>query len=166
MSDSKLPQVVFGIPYGPDIRKLEEAYPNPEEDQVIKSEEFEKVIRVPQKTSRFYGVINTWRRRLRADRNIDSEWVQGVGVKILNPADRLKLSEGNIKQGIRHTGRAFRRLGVVPRERLDAMGQARYDHAVQVASKLTVAGREAKKELAIDLAPIKSLPKPKLVVNE
>lgn len=159
-------QLVNGIPYGPDVRKLEEAFPNPEEDQVITSEEFEKVIRTPAKTARFYGVINTWRRRLRTDRNIDTEWVQGVGVKILNPADRLKVSEGNIKQGIRHTGRAFRRLAITPRERLDATGQQRYDHQLQVAAKLTAAGRDAKRELAIDLAPVKSLPKPKLVVNE
>lgn len=158
--------IVNGIPYGPDVRKIEEAYPNPEEDQVIKSEEFETLIRVPQKTPRFYGVINAWRRRLRADRNIDSEWVQGVGVKILNPADRLKVSESNIKQGIRRTGRAFRRLAITPRERLDAVGQQRYDHQLQVGAKLTAAGREAQKELAVDLAPVRSLPKPKLVVNE
>jgi hypothetical protein len=159
-------QVVNGIPYGPDVRKLEEAFPNPEEDQVIKSEDFEKIIRVEQKTARFYGVINAWRRRLRTDRNIDSEWVHGVGVKILNPADRLKVSEVNIKQGIRKTGRAFRRLAITPRERLDAVGQQRYDHQLQVGAKLIQAGRDAKKELAIDLAPVKSLPKPRLVVNE
>ena len=161
--EAKLPQVVNGIPYGPDVRKLEEAYPSPEEDQIISHGELEKTLVIPQKTARFYAVINKWRKRLRTDRNIDSEWIQSVGVKILNPADRLKVSEGNVKQGIRHTGRAFRRLGIVPRERLDTIGQARYDHAIQVASKLTVAGREAKKELAIDLAPVKSLPKPKLV---
>lgn len=163
---AKLAEVVAGIPYGPDIRKLEEAFPNPQEDQVIKSEEFESIIKTPQKTGRFYGVINAWRRRLRAERNIDSEWVQGVGVKILNPADRLKVSETNIKQGIRKTGRAFRRLAITPRDRLDAVGQQRYDHQLQVGVKLTAAGREAKKELAIDIAPVRSLPKPKLVVNE
>lgn len=163
---AKLAQVVSGIPYGPDVRKLEEAFPNPEEDQVISSDQFESIIRVEQKTARFYGVINTWRRRLRTDRNIDSEWIQGVGVKILNPADRLKVSEGNIKQGIRKTGRAFRRLAITPRERLDAIGQQRYDHQLQIGAKLTAAGREAKRELAVDLAPVKSLPKPKLVVNE
>lgn len=163
---SKSPVVVNGIPYGPDVRKLEEAFPNPEEDQVIKSEDFEKIILVEQKTQRFYGVINTWRRRLRTDRNIDSEWVHGVGVKILNPADRLKVSEVNIKQGIRRTGRAFRRLAITPRERLDAVGQQRYDHQLAVGAKLIQAGRDAKKELAIDLAPVKSLPKPRLVVNE
>ena len=162
---AKLPQVVNGIPYGPDIRKLEEAFPNPEEDQVIKSEEFENIIRVPQKTQRFYGVINTWRRRLRTDRNIDSEWLPGVGVKILDPADRLKVSESNIKHGIRKTGRGFRRLAITPRERLDTVGQQRYDHQLQVGAKLIQAGRDAKRELAIDLAPIKSLPKPKLVAN-
>lgn len=163
---AKLPQVVVGIPYGPDVRKLEEAYPSPQEDQVIKSEDFEKLIRTPQKTARFYGVINAWRRRLRAERNIDSEWVQGVGVKILNPADRLKVSEGNIKHGIRKTNRAYRRLAITPRDRLDDMGQQRYDHQMLVAAKLVAAGRDAKKELAVDLAPVKSLPKPKLVVNE
>lgn len=162
----KLPQVVNGIPYGPDIRKLEEAYPNPEEDQVFTHKELEALLRIEQKSQRYYGVINSWRRRLRNERNIDSEWVHGVGVKILNPADRLKVSEGNIKQGIRHTGRAFRRLAITPRERLDAVGQQRYDHQLQVGAKLTAAMNDAKKELAIDLAPVRSLPKPKLVVNE
>ena len=162
----KIPQVVNGISYGPDVRKLEEAFPSPDEDTIITSEELEKIITTPQKSGRFYGVINAWRRRLRADRNIDSEWVHGVGVKILNPADRLKVSETNIKQGIRKTGRAFRRLAITPRDRLDVVGQQRYDHQLQVAAKLTQAGRDAKKELAIDLAPVKSLPKPRLVVNE
>lgn len=162
----KIPQIVNGVPYAPDIRKLEEAYPSPEEDQIISHADLEKVLNLPQKSPRYYGVINTWRKRLRAERNIDSEWVQGIGVKILNPADRLKESEKNVKAGIRHTGRAFRRLAIVPRERLDAIGQARYDHALTVASKLTAAGKDAQRELAIDLAPVKSLPKPKLVVNE
>lgn len=162
----KPPQLVNGVPYGPDIRKLEEAYPSPEEDQVLQHATLEALLKIPQKSQRYYGVINGWRKRLRNDRNIDSEWVHGVGLKILNPADRLKESERNVKQGIRHTGRAFRRLAIVPRERLDAVGQARYDHALQVASKLTQAGRDAGRQLAIDLAPIKSLPKPKLVVNE
>lgn len=164
--DSKLPTVVNGLPYGPDVRKLDEAFPSPDEDQIIRSAEFEKIINTPAKTGRFYAVINTWRRRLRTERNIDSEWLQGVGVKILSPADRLKVSESDVKRGIRKTGRAFKRLAVTPRDRLDAVGQQRYDHALQVASKLTAAGRDAKRELAIDLAPVKSLPKPKLVVNE
>jgi len=159
-------QLVNGIPYGPDVRKLEEAFPTPDEDQVIRHSEFEALIKIPAKTNRYYGVVNAWRRRLRNDRNIDSEWIHGIGLKFLNPADRLKESERNIKQGIRHTGRAFRRLAIVPRERLDGIGQARYDHAMGVAAKLSQAGRDAKKELAIDLAPVKSLPKPKLVVNE
>lgn len=159
-------QLVNGIPYGPDVRKLEEAYPSPEEDQVLHHSTLEALLKIQQKTQRYYGVINTWRKRLRTERNIDTEWIHGVGLKILNPADRLKESERNVKQGIRHTGRAFRRMAIVPRERLDAIGQARYDHALLVASKLTQAGRDAGKELAVDLAPVKSLPKPKLVVNE
>lgn len=162
----KPPQLVNGIPYNLDVQKLEEKFPSPAEDQIIRHAEFEELLKIPPKTQRYYGVINTWRKRLRTERNIDSEWLHGVGLKILNPADRLKESERNVKQGIRHTGRAFKRLAIVPRDRLDAIGQARYDHALQVASKLTAAGREARHELAIDLAPIKSLPKPKLVVNE
>lgn len=162
----KPPQLVNGIPYNLDVQKLEEKYPTPSEDEIIRHAEFEELLKIPQKTQRYYGVINTWRRNLRRERNIDTEWVHGVGLKILNPADRLKESERNIKQGIRHTGRAFKRLAITPRDRLDSIGQARFDHALQVASKLTAAGREAGRELAIDLAPVKSLPKPKLVVNE
>lgn len=161
----KPPQLVNGVPYAPDIRKLDEAFPAPDEDAIIRHAELEALIKVPAKTGRYYGIVNTWRKRLRNERNIDSEWLHGIGLKILNPADRLKESERNIKQGIRHTGRAFRRLATVPRERLDSVGQARYDHAIGVAAKLTQAGKDAQRELAIDLAPVKSLPKPKLVAK-
>lgn len=160
---SIIPEVVHGIPYGPDILRLDEVFGQRQEDEVITHEEFTSTLRIDAANGRYYAVINAWRRRLKKERNIDTAWERNVGLKILNPADRLRQSECDIQRGIRKTGRGFRRMAIIPRERLDEVGQRRYDHALQVASKLMTATRDANKELAVDLAPVKSLPKPKLI---
>ena len=53
-----------GLPYAPDAAKLEKAFPNPEEGQLFKHEEFEKLLIEKRGTQRYYGVINSWRKGL------------------------------------------------------------------------------------------------------
>lgn len=156
---NEIPTVVNGIPYGPDILRLEETFGQRQEDEIITHAELTEVLRIDATNGRYYAVVNAWRRRLKTQRNIDTTWERNIGLKILNPADRLRISETDIQRGIRKTGRGFRRMAIIPRERLDEVGQRRFDHALQVASKLMTATRDANKELAVDLAPIKSLPK-------
>jgi hypothetical protein len=161
MSDLKLWK--GGLPYGPQVKKLEDAYAAPEEDSLISHEELQKLTGEPKASQRYYGIVNSWRKRLFNELGIDSAWIPGEGVKILPPADRLHASEVDFKHGLRKTKRAVRRLAATPRDRLDDMGQKRYDHAAVVMAKLKGEADLAQKQLAIDLAPVKSLPRPKLV---
>lgn len=154
---------ISGMPYGPDVIKLDEAFARPEEGQKILSRQFENILGIPQKTQRFYGVINSWRRKLLNDRNIDTQWIQGEGLKILAPSDRLPVTERDMRIANRRTKRAIRRHVIIPRDRLDEIGKQRYDHNSGVYAKLKAAVDDARKELPIDLAPVKSLPKPRLV---
>lgn len=152
-----------GLPYEPDVRKLEEKYPNPEEDQVITHEDFEKLLSLTRGPGRYYGVIKSWQKRLFNLRNIDSQWIQGKGVKILGPADRLEVGESGIRRKLKQVKREVRRTGATPRERLNEMGQRHYDHTMMNAAKMLPALEEMRKQLSIDLAPVKSLPKPQFV---
>jgi hypothetical protein len=94
------------------------------------------------------------------------EWQPGSGVKVLNPAEILESAETRLKQKIGQTGRAIKRFAWVDRSRLDTVGQQRLDHQVRVAAKLKEALGTGKKELAVELSPVQSLPKPKLLDNK
>lgn len=148
-----------GIPYGPQVNRLKDKFPKPEEGTVFTHGELEGIISEPIGTQRYYGVVNSWRTYLLHDLGIDSAWLPGEGLKILNPAERLKVGEDQFRQGLRKTRRAFRRTAIIPRERLDDLGRQRFDHQMKVMAKLSTAAVEAGRGLAIDLAPVKSLPK-------
>jgi len=148
-----------GIPYGPQVNKLKDKYPKPEEDMLISHDELEGIINEKRDRQRYTGIITSWRKYLLNSLGIDSEWMRGEGLKILNPADRLNVGENNFKQGIRKTRRAFRRTALVPRDRLNDEGRQRFDHHMIIMAKLGTAAIEARKGLAVELAPVKSLPK-------
>jgi hypothetical protein len=65
-----------------------------------------------------------------------------------------------MRGGIRKTKRSIKIVALVDGGRLDETGKKRLDHIKHVAFVLTEALTSAKTQLAIDLAPIKSLPRP------
>lgn len=152
-----------GLPYGPQVRKLEDNYPVPEENRIISHNELSEIIGENHGTKRYYGVINSWRKTLLNELGIDTAWLPSEGLKILDPSDRLHHSEADFKSSLRKAKRSVRRLAATPRDRLDDIGKRRYDHAAIVMAKIKLEAEHAQKQLAIDLAPVKSLPKPKLV---
>ena len=154
-----------GIPYAVGSRRLAEAFPVPSlvEGLVIKHEQLEELINAPKGTSRFYALVNHWIRQMKNANGIFIVWEPTIGIKVLDPAGILSHAETRTRQKLRQTGRAIKIYAFVDRNRLDAIGQQRLDHEARVASVLGDALRAAKKEMAISLAPIKSLPKPQLV---
>jgi len=154
-----------GLPYAPDIRRLDDAFPTPEEGQVLRYEQFEEVLNYSRVETRFRTVISSWRRTLWRTRNIDTEAVPSVGIKILEPADRVKIREKDMILKARLLGRTRQRFASAPRERLNVEGQQRYDHVMLYTGRVQQAIDDAKKALPADIAPVKSLPKPKLIKN-
>lgn len=155
-----------GMPYGPDVRRLEEAFPVTEltEGKVIEHEMLSGVLDLKRGTQRYYGVINAWRSRVRNSNGVILEWQPGDGLKVLDPAGVLDCSENRTRQKIKQLcgPRAIGMFAWVDRARLDDVGRRRFDHQARVVRALKDAVIEKRRELAIELAPVKSLPKPKI----
>lgn len=153
-----------GLPYGPDIKRLDDAFPvdSLTEGRVIEHGELEKILTCKRGSSRYYGVIDTWIGQRRSANGIVLVWEPTRGLKVLNPAEILEHAEVRTRQKIRQTGRAIRIFGLVDRERLDGTGQKRLDHQMRVVSTLKESLESSRKQLAIELAPVKSLPKRKI----
>ena len=154
-----------GIPYGPDIRKLDEAFPITalNEGTLVPHTDLEEACGYKRGTSRYYALIRSWTAHQKHQNGVFMRWEQRQGLRVMDPAGLLLHVEKKIGQGMRQTVRAIRVLPWVDRKRLDELGQRRLDHQNRIADGLTAAMNTAKRELAVELAPIKSLPKPKLL---
>ena len=154
-----------GVPYAVDIRRLTEAFPVPSltEGRVIKHEQLEEIVNSPKASQRYYGVINSWIAQMKNSNGVFMIWEASIGIRVLDPAGILSYAENRTRQKIRQTGKAVKTFGWVDRERLDTLGQQRLDHQLRVATVIQDALTNARKDLAVSLAPIRSLPKPKLL---
>lgn len=154
-----------GLPYAPDVKRLNDAFAiaSLTEGRVITHMELEGVLACKSKSARYYAVINSWIHQQKNANGILMRWEPTVGVKIMNPADVLAYAETRTRQKLTQTGKAVRMFAYVDRARLDEVGQRRLDHQIRVANAIRESANSAKKELAVDLAPVKSLPKPKLI---
>lgn len=154
-----------GVPYSVDTRRLTETFPVPSlvEGRVLTHAQLEEVVNAPRRSQRYYGVVNSWIAQMKTANGIYIIWKPSVGIEVLDPASLLTHAEVKTRQKIRQTGRAVNIYGWVDRGRLDSLGQQRFDHDKRVLAALNDAMSAAKKDLAVALAPIQSLPKPKLI---
>lgn len=152
------------IPFGPDIAKLNEALPISAlaEGMIVTHDRLREILGHPDK-GRYYAVVNSWKALRKKSEGILMRWEKGQGLLVMDPATKLKDTEQHIHQKMRQTGRAVRELGWVNRDRLDEIGRKRLDHHMLVAYEIKNALDAAGKKLAIELAPVKSLPKPQIV---
>lgn len=154
-----------GIPYAVDVKRLNDTFPVPSltEGRIINHSQLEAIVTAPKGSQRYYGVINSWISQMKTANGIYMVWRSAVGIEILDPANLLTHAETKTRQKIRQTGKAASIYGWVDRTRLDSLGQQRFDHDRRVLAALGDAMQSAKKDLAVALAPIQSLPKPKLI---
>ncbi|HZF24050.1 MAG TPA: hypothetical protein VE030_11370 [Burkholderiales bacterium] len=147
------------------MNRLKDAFPVPmlAEGRVIEHADLEEIVKAKRGGQRYYGVINSWINSMKNTNGIFMTWETSVGVKVLGPAEILAHAEIRTRQKIKQTGNAVKTFVWVDRTRLDSTGQQRLDHQERVANAIRDALNTARKDLAIDLAPVKSLPKPKMI---
>lgn len=151
-----------GVPYQVDAKKLDESYPVPSlvEGRVISREEVSGVLGIECGSQRYYGVVNHWRNRLRNECGIHADYDVGEGIRILNPAELFTRTENRIRSKGKQFVRKVNDLRWVESARLEPAARQRFDHQVIHAAKIKDAVLGGLKGMAIDLAPIKCLPKP------
>lgn len=163
MNDSNNNTSIFrgGLPYAPDVLRLEEEIPlaRLSEGTVIGHDAFERALGYKRGTQRYYSVVNAWMAKNRNAHGLNMAWEPTKGVRVLNPAELLSVAEARTRQKMTQTSRAIRLFGWVDRGRLDDTGKKRLDHQLRVASVLKQAIQEGRREMAVELAPIKCLPK-------
>jgi hypothetical protein len=110
-------QLYFGgIPTGPEVRKLQEAFGNISDRKgtTIRHEDIEGIIDIPRDSNRYRTVINAWRRKVASESGVeirgDLREVVGVGFRILSDSEQISFGVSLRNRGgkkIRHSHRAI-----------------------------------------------------------
>jgi hypothetical protein len=151
-----------GLSYEPDVKAIEEAFPKLEEGMILPRDQLANLIHTEINSERFYSVTLSYRKKIYHQTGVILNWVPN-GLLVLNPGEHFQFGEKRLRQDIRRTGRTIGIIHNVKRDRLDEITQKRYDHQIHVTQVLSATLLDTRRQMKIDLAPVKSLPKPKLI---
>ena len=113
-----------GLPTGPDVRKLEELYGIPPEGTLIAYDEIVGVLKLPTwRCARFKIVLDTWRRKLARESNVDTACDPGKGLRVLTEPERIVETKSDFRMATRKTRKSARRAHMIRVERLEVPAQ-------------------------------------------
>ena len=119
-----------GVPIGPDVELLVQAFGVPEEGQRITYEQVYAVLEKDKKITpgRLKGVTNGWRIRMERDFHVLFECV-GHAFTALPQGGRVEKAAQHLTRSIRSAKRGSRILHFTDRNRLTDLERAKADHA-------------------------------------
>ena len=150
-----------GLPYAPDVRRLKEAFPEPEEGELIPREAIEAVLGLDWDSGRCRNIVEAWKKDMLKTENIHIGAVPGFGVKRLSATERMQEGKKYIKSGIKKADRGFIFIVVTPRKELSGKALEEYDHALIATAKMNGYHRHLKRDLCLSLpSKPEALPRP------
>lgn len=139
--------IVTGIPTGPDVDRLMQAFGVPQEGTVITWLEVEAAIGSNRDSSRFQTVLQAWRWRLEKENKVWLKTLKGVGVEVADPGKRLHQGGTWVRSGFRSLRRASGLAANTDRTRLTETQRQVREHQMLLAAKLSLARRCESKAL-------------------
>jgi len=97
-----------GTPTEPDVERIVAKFGTPKIHDLITWADLESLLVLPRTKCRFRVVVGAWRKKLYREQNIVMEAVAGVGVKVLDPHQRIDFSGRRYRNHVRGVGRAGR----------------------------------------------------------
>jgi hypothetical protein len=102
-----------GTPTGSDVRKLIEAFKQPDVGTEITHERIETVIGYQRKSNRYKTVVTAWRHKLHRDNSIDMGAIKGIGYQSLADNERVANGVTGVQQGTRKQFRSIKKAVTV-----------------------------------------------------
>ena len=147
-----------GIPSGPDVAKLIDAFGIPEPG-IITHDSISKVIDQPLETHRYVSVVHQWRKRLMREYNIQMVGERGVGYRILSETERVDFARHGLARNAKLVVRQHQHALLIDVNKLDEPTRKKHDHVVRASASMASAVQNTERELANALRPPEQLPR-------
>lgn len=148
---SEANQLYFGgLPTGPQVRKLEEAFPDIESlrASTIPHEEIEAAINEKRGTGRYKTVVDAWRRKVERNTGIVISGLgeaQGIGYRVLAHGEQVGFGVNKRKKASRYIRRGWAAVANTDDDRLSAQERDVKQHEMFAAGKLHALSIELRK---------------------
>lgn len=149
-----------GIPTGPDVKKLMDAYGVPAPG-LVSHEALEGILTLDRDASRYRTIVHAWRSRLLRENNVASIAVPGEGIRFLTEPERVEQGRRLLGLSARQVGRVHRWSVMVDVTKLDEVTRRRHDHTLRATAAMAMTASATMKELTSALkTPVAQLPRP------
>lgn len=146
---------VGGVPYAPDVRKLDAHYGRPQIGDRYPYTDVEAILDLPRKSCRFLGITRAWRKNGYKLYNLVINCEPNQGFVVLDDSERLGHGVSVFKQGMRKLHNTHDITRGCDDTKLDEQERGRKDHLVRVSRQMIIMERaEARKLPAPTVAPI------------
>lgn len=139
-----------GVTTDPEVKRLNDAYPEMEYDDIIRHDEIETIIENDRRSNRYQAIVTRWRKLLERDKNLLLVAVIGVGFIVADPSKRIIFGSGKHASGIKAIKRAGAVVVKTEREGLSDEEKRLADHLVKNSAAIVTMEQVAKKELRGD----------------
>jgi hypothetical protein len=130
----------------PDVRMLEERYKDAQIGQLITYEELEELLQIERHSNRWIAITSRWRRIL-LNRSITLSTIRGHGYQVSSNQQKLDISTGSMKSGLRKIVFAGVVANITGKEGLTEEQIRTRDHQRHIAGQITLAMQVAPKAL-------------------
>lgn len=125
-----------GIPTGPDVKRMHEAFDARSVGESITHTEVEAVLEVDRHSNRYRTVTSAWRRERLGQDNVEIGVIPGEGFKVLTPSERVSSNIKGFQSGTRKQGKSLRRVAMVKSDSLTPVERTKVDHFQRIGARI------------------------------
>ena len=148
-----------GDPIKPALDRLMDQI-KPQEGEVYQHPDIAHVAGCEYPSARYNGIVQSWKKRLLRELNVDIEAVVCIGYRVLTDNERVGVGIHDFSRSVRHMGKSAERIARADAKKLDDNHRKQQDHAVRLTQELVNSGRKASRQIGV-AGRIVSLPRPK-----
>jgi hypothetical protein len=147
--DGTILAIVTGPPHptSPDVDRLV-ATLDYTEGHLLSHAEIAEAIGTDKGSGRYQTVVDSWKRRMLRDRNIDLRCIRGEGYRVLLPGERVTHGADLRHSGVKRLRFGQRVLRGVDTKRLTEAERATWDHEAKTGAAIIAIGRAGIKQVS------------------
>ena len=148
-----------GKPIKPAVNRLMEWFDKRGDKDVFLHQDIAFIAECEYPSDRYGTVVQSWRKRLMRELNVDLEAVIGHGYRMLTDNERVRVGLKDFALSVKQMDRSSERILRADAKKLDDHHRKQQDHAVRLLTELVTSGRKASRAIGF-AGRVVTLPRP------
>lgn len=145
---------LLGRPTTPSVKLMIEKWPSLKAGDEVTYKDIEMLIKLPRTDSHYRSVVESWKKHMRSEQNIEFGAIDNVGYIVLDDHERINFASGKLSQGMRRVVRAGDIAMTTDKVALSPEELKKADHLVGISATIRSVQVEHTRKLRFELKQI------------